>query len=123
MVCSVYVYVILKLNYDVYINLIWANKVLFLFFFFFKQKTAYEMLRSLVGSEMCIRDSYCAELMRLFRTWNSGPVLPQTKTVFDMVDEHYDHCLLYASDAADDLLCVDLGGRRIIKKKKLYYNQ
>src|SRR5450756_813576 len=24
------------------------------------------------------------------------------------------HCLLYTSDAADDLLCVDLGGRRII---------
>eukprot|EP00658_Telonema_sp_P-2_P041326 TRINITY_DN2954_c0_g1_i11.p1 TRINITY_DN2954_c0_g1~~TRINITY_DN2954_c0_g1_i11.p1 ORF type:complete len:391 (+),score=101.36 TRINITY_DN2954_c0_g1_i11:74-1246(+) len=31
------------------------------FFFFFKQKTAYEMLRSLVGSEMCIRDSINAE--------------------------------------------------------------
>ena len=29
-----------------------------------------------------------------------------------------DHvCLLYTSDAADDLLCVDLGGRRIIKQK------
>eukprot|EP00657_Telonema_sp_P-1_P010476 TRINITY_DN4923_c0_g1_i1.p1 TRINITY_DN4923_c0_g1~~TRINITY_DN4923_c0_g1_i1.p1 ORF type:complete len:177 (-),score=40.59 TRINITY_DN4923_c0_g1_i1:92-622(-) len=28
-------------------------------------------------------------------------------------------CLLYTSDAADDLLCVDLGGRRIIKKKKI----
>ena len=27
-------------------------------------------------------------------------------------------CLLYTSDAADDLLCVDIGGRRIIKKKK-----
>ena len=26
-------------------------------------------------------------------------------------------CLLYTSDAADDLLCVDFGGRRIIKKK------
>ena len=26
-------------------------------------------------------------------------------------------CLLYTSDAADDLLCVDLGGRRNIKKK------
>ena len=26
-------------------------------------------------------------------------------------------CLLYTSDAADDLLCVDLGGRRFIKKK------
>ena len=31
-------------------------------FFFFKQKTAYEMLRSLVGSEMCIRDSSAAML-------------------------------------------------------------
>ena len=27
-----------------------------------------------------------------------------------------DHCLLYTSDAADDMQCVDLGGRRIIKK-------
>ena len=27
-------------------------------------------------------------------------------------------CLLYTSDAADDLLCVDLGGRRNIKNKK-----
>src|SRR5450756_3042658 len=26
-------------------------------FFFFKQKTAYEIMPSLVGSEMCIRDS------------------------------------------------------------------
>src|SRR5678815_186583 len=30
-------------------------------FFFFKQKTAYEMLRSLVGSEMCIRDRHGGE--------------------------------------------------------------
>ena len=30
---------------------------------------------------------------------------------------HYYSCLLYTSDAADDLLCVDLGGRRIIQKK------
>ena len=26
-------------------------------------------------------------------------------------------CLLYTSDAADELLCVDLGGRRTIKNK------
>ena len=32
--------------------------------------------------------------------------------------QHGVACLLYTSDAADDLLCVDLGGRRIIKKKK-----
>eukprot|EP00831_Metopus_contortus_P048881 TRINITY_DN40063_c0_g1_i1.p3 TRINITY_DN40063_c0_g1~~TRINITY_DN40063_c0_g1_i1.p3 ORF type:complete len:102 (-),score=25.61 TRINITY_DN40063_c0_g1_i1:141-446(-) len=31
--------------------------VQFYHFFFFKQKTAYEMQRGLVGSEMCIRDS------------------------------------------------------------------
>ena len=27
-------------------------------------------------------------------------------------------CLLYTSDAADDMQCVDLGGRRIIKKER-----
>eukprot|EP00831_Metopus_contortus_P011488 TRINITY_DN14576_c0_g1_i3.p1 TRINITY_DN14576_c0_g1~~TRINITY_DN14576_c0_g1_i3.p1 ORF type:complete len:117 (-),score=33.79 TRINITY_DN14576_c0_g1_i3:226-576(-) len=32
-------------------------------FFFFKQKTAYEMQRGLVGSEMCIRDRINAEYM------------------------------------------------------------
>src|SRR5660398_175799 len=30
---------------------------IFFWFFFFKQKTAYEIRLSLVGSEMCIRDS------------------------------------------------------------------
>ena len=82
--------------------------------FFFKQKTAYEMLRSLVGSEMCIRDS----------TGETQQITPQL--VREAVREVYDEpstgfswrrpwcCLLYTSDAADDLLCVDLGGRRII---------
>src|SRR5665811_1090285 len=32
--------------------------------------------------------------------------------------EQVTSCLLYTSDAADDLTRVDLGGRRIIKKKK-----
>ena len=31
---------------------------MFFFFFFVKQNTAYELLRSLVGSEMCIRDRH-----------------------------------------------------------------
>ena len=30
------------------------------------------------------------------------------------------YCLLYTSDAADERSSVDLGGRRIIKKKKKY---
>src|SRR5664280_261527 len=33
-------------------------------------------------------------------------------------DVHYGRCLLYTSDAADEEDSVDLGGRRIIKKKK-----
>src|SRR5450756_3025189 len=44
---------------------------------------------------------------RKMRTRSSGLVCALSKI-----------CLLYTSDAADDLLCVDLGGRRIIKKKK-----
>ena len=40
-------------------------------------------------------------------------------TVFVHQQECYARaCLLYTSDAADDQLCVDLGGRRNIKKKK-----
>ena len=33
------------------------------------------------------------------------------------VSPHYTICLLYTSDAADEEDSVDLGGRRIIKKK------
>src|SRR5450756_742652 len=77
---------------------------LFSRFFFFKQKTAYEIMPSLVGSEMCIRDSNCDR-------WNND-------TGFLLMTNINPSCLLYTSDAADDLLCVDLGGRRIIKKKK-----
>ena len=29
-----------------------------------------------------------AQVMGLYRTWHAGPALPQTKTVFDMVEEH-----------------------------------
>ena len=41
-----------------------------LLFFFFKQKTAYEMLRSLVGSEMCIRDRF----VRQHPEWANRPM-------------------------------------------------
>ena len=36
---------------------------------------------------------------------------------YDMVMAAFKHCLLYTSDAADERSSVDLGGRRIIKKK------
>ena len=37
---------------------------------------------------------------------------------FEAWTEHSRACLLYTSDAADERSSVDLGGRRIIKKKK-----
>ena len=74
------------------------------------------MLRSLVGSEMCIRDRLSTDLtlsdeevVRIYgKRWDIEVFFKMTKSYL---------CLLYTSDAADDLLCVDLGGRRIIKKK------
>ena len=75
------------------------------------------MLRSLVGSEMCIRDRGRAAHHAVGNRTRSaeegeGFRLPRA------AGQPGEGCLLYTSDAADDLLCVDLGGRRIIKKKK-----
>ena len=50
--CAELVYVLLSLT-SAYVDGVFQYFLLF----FFEQKTAYEMLRSLVGSEMCIRDS------------------------------------------------------------------
>ena len=37
--------------------------------------------------------------------------------VREVLSDEYQLCLLYTSDAADERSSVDLGGRRIIKKK------
>ena len=67
---------------------------------------------------MCIRDRVKRAISVLW---------PHTKAPLSQTEQPIDRdlpfnltigCLLYTSDAADDLLCVDLGGRRIIKKKK-----
>eukprot|EP00658_Telonema_sp_P-2_P010430 TRINITY_DN13934_c0_g1_i2.p1 TRINITY_DN13934_c0_g1~~TRINITY_DN13934_c0_g1_i2.p1 ORF type:complete len:124 (-),score=18.25 TRINITY_DN13934_c0_g1_i2:78-449(-) len=56
-----------------------------LFFFFFKQKTAYEMLRSLVGSEMCIRDSYRRLNVSLSRRRSSQRLFSQVVQLHSIV--------------------------------------
>src|SRR5659263_227645 len=47
----------------------------------------------------------------------SGAIYRVTRGIYALPDAWEDElffiCLLYTSDAADDLLCVDLGGRRI----------
>ena len=72
---------------------------------------------------MCIRDShYTAQVVRQddlvdeeFRT------ILRYLITYMMEDPRT--CLLYTSDAADERSSVDLGGRRIIKKKKKIYSE
>ena len=67
-------------------------------------------------------DVYKRQVLSWFNSWDSprrrgaGPLTnPARRTT--MGDENV-ACLLYTSDAADERSSVDLGGRRIIKKKK-----
>ena len=75
------------------------------------------MLRSLVGSEMCIRDRAIIDGL-LDEALAKRARLEAQRDLSSVIVFPAEICLLYTSDAADDLLCVDLGGRRIIKKKK-----
>eukprot|EP00658_Telonema_sp_P-2_P069461 TRINITY_DN5872_c0_g1_i2.p1 TRINITY_DN5872_c0_g1~~TRINITY_DN5872_c0_g1_i2.p1 ORF type:complete len:112 (-),score=23.87 TRINITY_DN5872_c0_g1_i2:111-446(-) len=106
------------------------------------------MLRSLVGSEMCIRDrSLTCEcrvvigqglvcILASSSPRSRAPRYTQSEACLGGIvgtnlscllgDLHHNRhqciacktCLLYTSDAADEEDSVDLGGRRIIKKKK-----
>src|SRR5664279_6624125 len=70
----------------------------------------------------------------LVRSWAPGQqVHGESPRLVGWVDYTIEHvfgcrercrrCLLYTSDAADEEDSVDLGGRRIIKKKKKKYNK
>ena len=66
---------------------------------------------------MCIRDSYennrlAVACHQVDFARGAAPVVGQ-----DDVALRFQICLLYTSDAADERSSVDLGGRRIIKKK------
>ena len=68
---------------------------------------------------MCIRDSYyCFLFIPVLISEISGFSVSN----FDqkLYPSGSDCCLLYTSDAADERSSVDLGGRRIIKKKNTY---
>ena len=86
-------------------------------FFCFKQKTAYEIEYGRVGSEMCIRDRDNEEAQQQYRRKAETTLnLAQSDQPKDIAEFQW-RCLLYTSDAADERSSVDLGGRRIIKKK------
>eukprot|EP00975_Prorocentrum_lima_P059872 12554665-Prorocentrum_lima.AAC.1 len=61
------------------------------------------MTSSLVGSEMCIRDRSC-KLGKMIEAFsNAGARSRFTSFAYDKMEEKYNACLLYTSDAADDM--------------------
>ena len=97
---------------------VWISRCVDIFFFVFFQ--AEDGIRDLVRSRG-LGDVYKRQMM-------DGSLMDDGKTVasYDynvetsrkVVDfAHAIGCLLYTSDAADERSSVDLGGRRIIKKK------
>ena len=65
---------------------------------------------------MCIRDSpYAVDLAVLLDSIGDDGLDLVVVAVAE--SDFYNVCLLYTSDAADERSSVDLGGRRIIKKK------
>ena len=66
---------------------------------------------------MCIRDSeYGAYIIHSLETGQPRVVYGNVANDH-LIDNLPQGCLLYTSDAADERSSVDLGGRRIIKKK------
>ena len=93
---------------------------MFLFFFFFQ---AEDGIRDLVRSRG-LGDVY----KRQATGWGSGHrphpagagTSVQRPVARGVSRRHYQCCLLYTSDAADARSSGDLGGRRILKKKKRF---
>ena len=67
-------------------------RLIHVFFFFLKQKPAYESKYGLVGSDRCIRDRFTPDLMPFTAKSPPTPSEPIRKTSRAMV------CLLYTSE-------------------------
>ena len=86
------------------------------FFFFQAEDGIRDLVRSRGLGDVYKRQSpactYCRQM--------ESEVIPQDAVraeIGEFVPVKIDACLLYTSDAADERSSVDLGGRRIIKKK------
>ena len=87
-----------------------------MFFFFQAEDGIRDLVRSRGLGDVYKRQvllSLCAKHTKLGTSANK----PAAMLVFRMIRRLDDCCLLYTSDAADERSSVDLGGRRIIKKK------
>ena len=89
--------------------------------------TKIDFLVSKPYDSILYNNPYLSEILTIPKAKGIMYILQRIKTFIRIACRHYElvidqqcgtgTCLLYTSDAADDLLCVDLGGRRIIKKK------
>ena len=66
---------------------------------------------------MCIRDSIVATIRALKMNGGVGKIVAGKPLDPALLENNPEGCLLYTSDAADERSSVDLGGRRLIKKK------
>ena len=66
---------------------------------------------------MCIRDRLNPILLQAGGDQGLIESLQRTSDAIGGAAQNANRCLLYTSDAADERSSVDLGGRRIIKKK------
>ena len=108
-------------NLDGYYDL---AEIFFLFFFLFFLFQAEDGIRDLVRSrglgDVYKRQYLYGELANDSSLWQSDSayIAFMIENQGEPVSYLYNACLLYTSDAADERSSVDLGGRRIIKKKK-----
>eukprot|EP00969_Alexandrium_andersonii_P232110 10249479-Alexandrium_andersonii.AAC.1 len=61
------------------------------------------MSASLVGSEMCIRDSLLGLGVAARRPWGQAKGARRSTSLWQAICASSDYCLLYTSDAADDM--------------------
>ena len=72
-----------------------------------------------VGAVVVCKERIIARAHNLTETLNDVTAHAEMQAITaaaNVLGGKYLSCLLYTSDAADDMQCVDLGGRRIIKK-------
>ena len=89
---------------------------MFLFFFFQAEDGIRDLVRSRGLGDVYKRQGLTKPHWGIHGTPNPSNV-GHTETNGCIHMTNWDACLLYTSDAADERSSVDLGGRRIIKKK------
>ena len=96
---------------------VWSQRLRVFFFFFQAEDGIRDLVRSRGLGDVYKRQ---VNVLRGFaRTRQQHHLVrPHFDETFSHREEAVWTCLLYTSDAADERSSVDLGGRRIIKKKK-----